>query len=84
MKHGSLFSVTSFVSTERQARSYILSDLPPIGVDGFSQQLNKLHQSSQQLVGEGRHTPKLSPTTQPPTHHVSRETIAITKSRRES
>jgi len=42
------------------------------------------HQSSQQLVGEGRHTPKPSPTTQPPTHHVSRETIAITKSRRES
>ena len=27
---------------------------------------------------------KPSPTTQPPTHHVSRETIAITKSRRES
>ena len=34
--------MTSFVSTERQARSCILSDLPPIGVDGFSQQLNKL------------------------------------------
>ena len=34
--------MTSFVSTERQARSYILSDLPPIGVDGFSQWLNKL------------------------------------------
>ena len=42
------------------------------------------HQSSQQLVREGRRTQKPSPTIQPPTHHVSRETIAITKSRRES
>ena len=42
------------------------------------------HQSSQQLVRGGEAHSKPSPTTQPPTHHVSRETIAITKSRRES
>ena len=57
------------VSREDQDSWHVFSDLPPVGVDGFSQRLNKLHQSSQQLVGEGSHTPKPSPT-----HHVSRET----------
>ena len=72
-----------FRSKEDQARWHVLSDLPPVGVDGFSQRLNKL-----QLNKLPRFTWNIVPSTarggsgtfqianpkaQPP-HHVSRET----------